>query len=373
MKKCVSIITTLVFASVAFAQSISEVDFGKTKNAEATKLFTLKNKNGLTAKITNYGAIITELHLPDRNGNFADVVLGFDNIQDYEKLSDYFGAVVGRYGNRIANAKFKLDGKEFKLEGNNNGNTLHGGFVGFDQKVWKVISAKATKDAAVLSLGLLSADGENGFPGNLNVVVTYTLDNANQLKVNYTATTDKPTVCNLTQHSYFNLLGAGNGSILNHEVTINADKYTPVDKALIPTGDLEDVEGTPFDFRKPKTVGSRIEQDHKQLAYGGGYDHNWVLNKNIGGGTMSLAARIYEPISGRQMEVHTTEPGMQFYCGNFLKGQRGKNGKAYRYRYGMCFETQHFPDSPNQEDFPSTVLRPDKKYDTTTVFKFSIQ
>ena len=375
MKKYVSIIVATVIAFTALGQSIKESNFGKTKNGEPTKIFTLKNDNDVVVKITNYGAIITELHLPDRNGKFVDVVLGFDNIADYETLSDYFGAVVGRYGNRIANAKFKLFGKEYTLEQNNNGNTLHGGFVGFDRKVWKVAEATSNDTAAILKLELFSADGENGFPGNLKVVVTYTLDNKNQLTVNYKATTDKPTVCNLTQHSYFNLFGAGNGSILNHEVTINADKFTPVDKYLIPTGDLDDVEGTPFDFRRPKTVGSRIEEDNRQLKYGGGYDHNWVLNKGGNLSAMTFAVRVYEPISGRQMDIFTTEPGVQFYCGNFLKGQKGKAGKEYRYRYGMCFETQHFPDSPNQdaEDFPTTTLIPGQTYDTTTIFKFSVQ
>ncbi len=371
MKKILSIVAILSVSLFGFSQSVSERDFGKTKNGEPVKLYTLKNKNGVIVKISDYGAIITELHLPDRNGNFADVVLGFDNMPDYETLTDYFGAVVGRYGNRIANAKFSIDGNEYTLEKNNNGNSLHGGFVGFDRKVWKA-SASTTKNTAVLKLSLLSPDGENGFPGNLKVTVVYSLNNANELSVNYQATTDKPTVCNLTQHSYFNLLGAGNGNILNHEIIINADKFTPVDRNLIPTGSLKDVEGTPFDFRRPKTVGSRIEIDDKQLRYGGGYDHNWVLNKEKAG-IMTFAARVYEPVSGRQMEIFTTEPGMQFYCGNFLKGQKGKGGKAYHYRYGMCFETQHFPDSPNQKDFPSTVLRPNETYNTTTVFKFSVQ
>ena len=372
MKNAISIAAALAMCAAAPAQSISEADFGKTSGGESVKIFTLKNKNNLTAKITNYGAIITELHLPDRNGNFADVVLGFDNIPHYETRTDYFGAVVGRYGNRIANAAFKLDGKKYPLEKNNNGNTLHGGFAGFDRKVWKVVETKTDDASATLRLFLLSPDGENGFPGNLKITVSYTLTNSNELVVNYRANTDKPTVCNLTQHSYFNLFGAGNGSILNHEITINADKFTPVNKLLSPNGDLDDVEGTPFDFRKPKTVGARIDADHRQLRYGGGYDHNWVLNKNLPG-EMTFAARVYEPISGRQMEIFTTEPGMQFYSGNFLKGQVGKNGKAYRYRYGMCFETQHFPDSPNQKNFPTTRLNPEDTYNTTTVFKFSAQ
>lgn len=371
--KTITSIMALSAACLALqAQSITEAGFGKTSAGESAKIFTLKNKNGVVAKITNYGAIITELHLPDRNGKFEDVVLGFDNIPHYETRTDYFGAVVGRYGNRIAGAEFSIDGKKYALQKNNGENTLHGGFVGFDRKVWKVAEAKTGDSSATLKLSLLSPDGENGFPGNLKITVSYTLTNSNELVVNYRADTDKPTVCNLTQHSYFNLFGAGNGSILSHEVTINADKFTPVDKSLIPTGDLEDVERTPFDFRKPKTVGSRIEADNLQLRYGGGYDHNWVLNKNLPG-EMTLAARVYEPLSGRQMEIFTTEPGMQFYSGNFLKGQVGKRGKAYRYRYGMCFETQHFPDSPNQKKFPSTRLNPGETYNTTTIFKFSAQ
>ncbi len=370
MKKAILSIISALAIIPAYAQIVSEKDFGKTKNGEPTKLYTLKNKNGMTATITNYGAIIRSLTAPDRNGNYADIVQGFDSIDEYERLTDYFGAVVGRYGNRIAEGEFSIDGKTYKLDINNGKHSVHGGKQGFDQKVWEG-KAYANKNEAVLKLTLLSPDGDGGYPGNLKVTVTYTLNNSNELIVNYQAQTDKPTVCNLTQHSYFNLYGAGNGNILNHELTINADKYTPVDKDLIPTGDLEDVEDTPFDFRKPMPIGSRINEDNKQLKYGKGYDHNWVLNKKSK--EMSLAATLYEPISGRLLEVHTTEPGIQFYSGNFLVGQRGKNGKAYKFRYGLCLETQHFPDSPNNEDFPSTVLRPNETYNTTTIFKFLSQ
>lgn len=366
------LVSVAAFAACALsAQSVKVSDWGKTKDGVSVKIWTLKNANGITAKITDYGAIITELHLPDRNNNFADVVLGFDNVSDYENFSDYFGAVVGRYGNRISNAEFSIDGKKYALEKNNNSNTLHGGFKGFDKRVWRG-EASADNNAAVAKFALVSPDGDGGFPGELNVEVVYTLNNKNELVVNYRATTDKATVCNLTQHSYFNLMGAGNGNILNHELTIFADKITPVDEFLIPTGKFRDVAGTPFDFRRPKTVGSRIEADDEQLAFGGGYDHNWVLNKRASG-EMSLAARLYEPVSGRQLEVFTEEPGVQFYCGNFLANQVGKNGKVYRYRYGMCLETQHFPDSPNRPNFPSTLLRAGETYNTTTIFKFSVQ
>ncbi len=371
MKKYIIALTAACAAlSCATAQSVTSIDWGKTDSGQNVKLFTLKNKNGITVKVSDYGAIITAIETPDRHGKFADITLGFDKFEDYKK-SDYFGAVVGRYGNRIAGGEFSLDGNDYKLPQNNGDNCLHGGIVGFDKKVWSAQSS-TTPDAAVLKLSLLSPDGDQGFPGNLKVAVTYTLNNQNELIVNYKATTDKPTVCNLTQHSYFNLLGAGNGNILNHELTINADKFTPVDSELIPTGDLEEVEGTPFDFRKPKTIGSRIEFDDKQLKRGSGYDHNFVINQKKPG-EMTFAARAYEPVSGREMIVSTTEPGVQFYCGNFLKGVRGKKGKAYNYRYGFCLETQHFPDSPNQDEFPSTVLRPGETYDTTTVFKFQTQ
>ncbi len=372
MKKIILYLMSGFAASGLGAQTagVSVADFGKTKNGEPVKLFTLKNANGITVKITDYGAVVCSVYAPDRRGKFADVVLGFDSIAEYETLSDYFGAVVGRYGNRIARGEFSIDGRHYKLDKNNGENTLHGGFKGFDKKVW---SARIIpdKNAAKIKLSLLSPDGEGGFPGNLKVDVVYTLDNENALTVEYRAETDKPTVCNLTQHSYFNLFGAGNGSILNHELTIDADSYTPVDKDLIPLGDAKPVADTPFDFRKPMPVGSRINADSSQLRHAGGYDHNWVLNKKPG--EMKLAAVLYEPVSGRMLEVSTTEPGIQFYSGNFLAGQKGKGGKAYKFRYGMCLETQHFPDSPNRKEFPSTLLRPGETYNTKTVFKFLTQ
>ncbi len=373
MKKYVlSLIAGAAFCCSSFAQTITESDFGQTKDGVAVKEFTLKNKKGTVVKILNFGATIRELWVADRNGKFDDIVLGFDKISDYETISPYFGAVVGRYGNRIADGKFTLDGKEYTLPKNNNGTScLHGGNVGFDKKVWNAETSK-TDDAVSLKLSVLSPDGDQGFPANLKVTVTYTLNNRNELIVNYKATTDAPTVCNLTNHSYFNLAGAGNGNILNHELTINADKYTVVDKNLIPTGELRDVTGTPFDFRNPKPVGSRIEFDDQQLTFGLGYDHNFVLNKGAPK-DLSFAARVYDPISGREMIITTQEPGVQFYCGNVLMGEVGKGMKKYHYRYAIVLETQHFPDSPNQKDFPSTVLRPNELYDTTTVFRFSSQ
>ena len=368
MKKIASSIALLCAAFCAAAQSVQEADWGFTKFNEPVKLFTLKNSRVMTAKISNYGAVLVQLNVPDRNGKFGDVVLGYPNVKGYESPDNpYFGAVVGRYGNRIAGAKFEIDGVEYKLPKNDGENCLHGGAVGFNKKLWNA-KTEVGKDSVSLILTCKSADGEQGFPGNLDVCVTYTLTNKNELIINYKAKTDKPTHCNLTNHSYFNLAGEGRGNILRHEVTINADKYTPVDSSLIPTG-IEEVKGTPFDFRRPKEIGSRIESDNKQLRYGGGYDHNFVLNKKSPN-EMSFAARVYEPTSGREMTVYTTEPGLQFYVGNFLDALKGKNGHVYRYRYGMCMETQHFPNSPNEEDFPSTLLKPGQEYNTTTKFVF---
>ncbi len=365
-------LASVALGGTMLAQSVKVSDFGQTKDGVPVKEYTLKNSKGTIVKIINFGAVIRELWVADRNGKFEDVVLGFDKISDYETISPYFGAVVGRYGNRIADGKFSLDGKQYHLPKNNNGTScLHGGDVGFDKKVWGAETSK-NDDSVSLKLSMTSPDGDQGFPANLNVVVTYTLNNRNELIVNYKATTDAPTVCNLTNHSYFNLAGAGNGNILNHELTINADRYTVVDKNLIPTGELRDVTGTPFDFRQPKTVGSRIEFDDEQLKLGLGYDHNFVLNKGAPK-DLSFAARVYEPISGREMIITTQEPGVQFYCGNVLMGEVGKGMKKYHYRYAIVLETQHFPDSPNQKSFPSTVLRPNELYDTTTVFKFGAQ
>lgn len=374
MKKTIHIILACAaLAATGLAQSVNESDWGKTKDGTPVKLFTLKNDKGMAVEITNYGGRIVKIVVPDRDGKPGDVVLGFDSLAGYEGPDhSYFGAIIGRYGNRIADGEFSIDGKTYNLPKNDGGvNHIHGGPSGFDGRVWDA-EASASPKGAVLKLNLVSPDGDQGYPGTLKVAVTYTLDNSNTLTVNYKATADKPTVCNLTNHSYFNLAGEGRGSVANHEVTINADKFTPVSKKyLIPTGGLKDVEGTPFDFRKPRQVGSRIEADDAQLQGASGYDHNWALNKDPKNPkAMTFAARVYEPVSGREMTVYTTEPGVQFYAGNFLKGVKGKGGKQYFFRYGMCFETQHYPDSPNNEDFPSTILRPGETYDTTTAFRF---
>jgi aldose 1-epimerase len=310
------------------------------------------------------------LRVPDRAGQFADVVLGFDDLAGYVEKHPYFGSIVGRYGNRIARGKFTLDGVEYTLAVNNGPNALHGGLKGFDKQVWSAETIEE-EHAVGLRLSYVSADGEEGYPGALSVTVTYLLTNANELKIHYDAATDAPTVINLTNHSYFNLEGAGRGTILGHEVHINADHFTPVDDTLIPTGELRPVEDTPFDFREPKPIGRDIAAEDQQIVFGGGYDHNFVLSKQTPA-SLSLAARIHAPGSGRIMEVYTTEPGMQFYTGNFLDGSNvGKGGIVYEYRYGFCMETQHFPDSPNQPDFPSTVLRPGERYHSTTVYQFS--
>ena len=306
--------------------------------------------------------------MPDRDGNLGDIVLGFDNLKDYEEKSPYFGCIVGRYGNRIGDAEFTLDGNAYKLNANDGENHLHGGVKGFDKVVWDAEPIQNDKGVG-LKLHYLSKDMEEGYPGNLDVTVTYMLTNDDELKIHYEATTDKPTVCNLTNHNYYNLDGQGNGDILNHILMINADHYTPVDEGLITTGEIAPVEGTPLDFTEPTKIGARINQDNTQLKYGKGYDHNWVLNKK--GKKMSLAARVYAPSSGRVMKIYTTEPGIQFYSGNFLDGTlTGKEGEVYKHRYGFCLETQHFPDSPNKPEFPSTTLRPEQTYKTTTVHQF---
>lgn len=370
-------ITLLVFAAGCSqslnegkgTMSISKSDFGITKDGQKVDLYTLTNANGAVAKITNFGGIVTELWMPDRNGQMEDIVLGFDTVRPYEEVSPYFGALIGRYGNRIGKGKFTLDGKEYTLAVNDNENHLHGGLKGFDKVVWQADPFQNDKGVG-LKLNYLSADMEEGYPGNLNVTVTYTLTNKNELKIDYLAKTDKPTVVNLTNHSYFNLAGQGDGKILDHKLMINADYFTPVDAGLITTGEIRSVEGTPFDFRELTAIGKRIDADNEQIKFGGGYDHNWVLNKKNGG--MTLAAKVYEPTSGRLMEVHTEEPGVQFYAGNFLDGTiTGKMGKVYPHRSGLCLETQHYPDSPNKANFPSVTLRPGQAYETTTVYKFS--
>ena len=340
---------------------------------DSIKLYTLQNDNGMTVKVTNYGAIITSIIVPDRDGNSADIVLGYNRIEDYINAVDkpYFGAVVGRYGNRIAAGEFTLDGETHSLLKNNGANHLHGGAIGFDKVAWDVAYHPADRS---IQLSYLAKDKEEGYPGNLQVSVTYTLGNDNSLEVVYRATTDKATPVNLTQHSYFNLKGEGQGTILDHELMLNAKKYTPVDEGLIPTGETPSVEGTPFDFTTSKPIGRDIEVDNEQLTFGGGFDHNWILAKGGNEGELTLAARVMEPTSGRVLEIHTTEPGVQFYCGNFLDGRlTGKSGKTYDHRGGFCLETQHFPDSPNQPDFPSTILKPGEQLESKTVFKFSAQ
>ncbi len=350
--------------------TISKAAFGQTAGG-AAQLYTLKNANGVEVQITNYGGIITSVTVPDREGNFADVVLGFDSLSKYQAEHPYFGAIIGRYGNRIAEGQFTIDGNTYNLPQNDGPNTLHGGEKGFDKRLWQAEEVRLDQ-AAGLDLTRVSEDGEQGFPGNLNVKVRYLLNNDNEIVIQYEATTDQPTVCNLTNHSYFNLKGAGNGDILNHELMINADRFTPVNANLIPTGALRPVEGSPFDFRNPTPIGERIDADNQQLKYAGGYDHNFVLQRGEEG--MMLAASVLEPNSGRFLEVLTTEPGLQFYSGNFLDGSNvGKGGKVYEFRNGFCLETQHFPDSPNQEDFPSTLLRPGEVYNTQTIYRFSVK
>jgi aldose 1-epimerase len=342
---------------------------------DGIKLYTLRNRAGMTVKVTNYGAIVTSILVPDRDGKLSDVALGYDRVEDYMNAVDkpYFGAVVGRYGNRIAGGQFTLDGETYELAVNNGENHLHGGIIGFDKVVWDA-NPIVGEGWAGLELTYLAKDKEEGYPGNLQVKVTYKLTNSNELIVTYEATTDKATPVNLTQHTYFNLKGEGNGTILDHELMLNARQFTPVDEGLIPTGELRDVAGTPFDFTTSKPIGRDIGQEDEQLRFGLGYDHNFVLDKGDKQGEMTLAARVYEPTTGRVLEVHTTEPGIQFYCGNFLDGRlKGKSGQTYVHRGGFCLETQHYPNSPNQPDFPSTILRPDEKYATTTKFTFRTQ
>jgi aldose 1-epimerase len=347
------------------ALEIEQKLFGRMPDGREVNLYELTNTKGLRAGIINYGTILVSLEVPDRAGKLDDVVLGFDNLDSYIKRNPLFGAVVGRYANRIANASFTLDGTEFKLTANAGKNHIHGGRnKRFDKVLWKASPFKDNEKVGI-RFSYLSKDGDEGFPGNLKCIVTYILNNNNELKISYEATTDKPTIVNLTNHSYFNLAGAGNGDILSHEMVINADYYTPSDKALIPTGEIHSVKDTPLDFTSPKTIGARISQ----LTQTRGYDHNYVLKNSDG--ALVLAAQAYESNSGRIMQVYTTEPGMQFYTANGMRGIKGKNEKIYNRYYGFCLETQHFPDSPNKPHFPSTVLRPGEKYSTMTVFKFS--
>jgi aldose 1-epimerase len=344
--------------------SITKKAFGKTTDGKASDIYTLTNASGARMRVTNYGGIVVSLEVPDKKGKMGDVTLGYNSLAEYIKATPYFGALIGRYGNRIAKGKFTLDGKEYTLVTNNGANHLHGGTKGFDKVVWDVVEEIETETAVGLKLNYVSADMEEGYPGKLDVTVTYLLTNDNQWKIKYEATTDKATVLNLTQHTYWNLAGEGTRDALGHELQLAADKYTPVDEGLIPTGELAPVAGGPMDFTKPHKIGERIA---KVL---GGYDHNFVLNS--GGKKMAMAAKVYEETSGRVMEVWTDQPGIQFYAGNFLDGTlTGKAGKPYQKHYGFCLETQHFPDSPNKPAFPTTVLRPGQKYQTETVYKFS--
>jgi aldose 1-epimerase len=350
-------------------EQINPEAFRRIIDGSQVELYTLRNTNGLEATITNYGGIVVSLKVPDKNGKLSDVVLGYDTLNGYIGSTPYFGALIGRYGNRIAKGKFTIDGVEYQLAQNDDSNALHGGRKGFDKVVWQAEKVD-TSSGPALKLTYTSKDGEEDYPGTLRCTVTYTLTNKNELKIEYTAETDKPTFVNLTQHSYFNLKDAGASDILGHELMIKASRFTPVDKSQIPTGELKPVAGTPFDFNKPTAIGARVENDDEQLKFGKGYDHNWVLDRQ--GKELELIASLYEPTSGRFMEVLTTQPGLQFYCGNLLNGTNiGKGGTAYQQRTGLCLETQHFPDSPNHPHFPTTELKPGEKYTQTTVYRFS--
>jgi len=374
------ILTTLlvlglfVISGVDAAQvktNIKKQSFGKTADGTPVDLHILTNRTGAETAITNYGGIVVWLKVPDRKGNLGDVVLGYDSLDGYRNDKAYLGALIGRYGNRIAHGKFILDGITYTLPQNNGENTLHGGIKGFNKQVWQAEEIPGPNGPA-LRLHYVSKDGEEGFPGNLSVQVIYTWTDQNELKIEYSATTDKDTVLNLTQHSYFNLAGAGSGDVLQHQVTLHSDHFTVIDSTLIPTGEIRSVQGTPFDFRTPVAIGARIDDNDQQLKYGIGYDHNWVLESGRSDAPF-LAAQAYDPHSGRTLKVWTTEPGIQFYSGNFLDGIRGKAGKIYNRRDAFCLETQHYPDSPNHPNFPSTVLKPGEHYHSITVYKFSVQ
>lgn len=341
---------------------ISEIE------GKPTALYALTNKNGLEVCITNYGGRIVSVMVPDKNGKMTDVVLGYDNINDYVSIDGNYGALIGRYGNRIANGRFTLDSVTYQLPQNNNGHCLHGGPQGFHTKVWDVVQP----DKGTLVLTYLSKDGEANFPGNLKVRVTYTLNNIDELDIRYEATTDKPTVVNLTNHSYFNLSGVAGSQILDHQIMINADRYTPVDSTLIPTSELAGVDGTPMDLRQLTVIGTKIDEPFDQLVKGKGFDHNWVLNTN--GDDRKLASKVFCPTSGIVLKVYTDEPGIQFYAGNFMSGtDKGKFGIVYPHRGALCLETQHYPDSPNQPDFPGTVLRPGESYLSRCMYRFSVE
>ena len=359
-----------MFAALAVIASLAVTSsaFGTMPDGTRVDAFTLKNGHGVEVRIITYGAAIASIKVPDRAGRFDDIVTGFDNLEGYLSRSRFFGAIAGRYANRIANARFTLDGKTYELAANNGKNHLHGGRRGFDKVVWQGTPFERDGNPGV-TLTYVSPDGDEGYPGTLTVTVTYTLTASDELTLDYEATTDKATPVNLTNHSYFNLAGHGHGDILQHRLTIAADRYTPVDETLIPTGELAQVSGTPFDFRQPAAIGARIDADAEQIRRGKGYDHNFVLN----GSGLRKAARLVDPSSGRTLDVATTEPGLQFYSGNNLDGAAGKNGHTYARRTSLCLETQHFPDSPNHATFPSTILRPGERFRSKTVFTFGVE
>jgi aldose 1-epimerase len=361
-------------SSPSMSQGVDSLAFGTLANGQGAQLFTLRNAHGIEMQFTNYGGIITSLKTPDRSGHFSDIVLGYDNLAGYVASSPYFGAIVGRYANRIARGHFTLDGATYTLAVNNGPNSLHGGLRGFDKVVWNARPFR-NQEGDGIALDYTSPNGEEGYPGTLRTTVTYTLTSDDRLIVDYLATTDKDTPINLSQHSYWNLVGNASRDILGHVLTINAEAITPVDTTLIPTGEMMPVQGTPFDFRTPHAIGERVDQrQNAQIRFGNGYDHNFVLNRGAAASdALVFAARVVEPSSGRTMEISTTEPGIQFYSGNFLDGSiTGKGGAVYHFRYGLALETQHYPDSPNHPNFPSTILRPGQQYRSRTVFKFGV-
>jgi aldose 1-epimerase len=354
----------------AMNQPLTGMPFGQTLDGQSVEIYTLRNANGMTARIMTYGGIVQSLKVPDKDGHFGDVVLGYDSLDGYLTNSPYFGALIGRYGNRIAKGQFTLDGQTYNLATNNYPNSLHGGLKGFDKRVWTVVRAENTPNGPQLELTYTSPDGEEGYPGTLKVTALYTITPDNSLRLVYTATTDKDTVVNLTHHSYFNL--SGHGSVLGYKVYINADKFTPVDSTLIPTGELAPVAGTPFDFRTPTTIGARIHEDNEQIKFAGGYDDNWIINHPMG--KLGLDARVTDPASGRVLTVFSTEPGLQFYTGNFLDGTiTGKYGVVYKHRDAFVMEPQHYPDSPNHPNFPSTELKPGEVYHNTIIYHFGVE
>lgn len=365
-----AMITEKTASNTQTNSAVEKRSFGKTPDGAAIDMYVLKNKNGVEADVINFGATLVSLKVPDRSGNLADVVLGFKDIDGYVDGKAYLGATIGRYANRIANGTFTLNDKAYQIPKNDGNNSLHGGLKGFNKRVWTAHEIKVP-NAQAIRFSYLSKDGEEGFPGNLNVEVTYSLTNDNALRIEYSASTDKDTVVNLTNHSYFNLAGEGNGNILDTQLTLHANQFTPVNETLIPTGELRAVKDTPFDFTSATAIGARINQDDEQLKFGKGYDHNWVLTSGKGAGPR-LAAEAYESKSGRLLQVLTTEPGIQVYTGNFLDGSiRGKSGVPYNHRSAFCLETQHFPDSPNHPNFPSTVLKPGQRFHSITIYRFS--